>query len=45
VSFGMMGQLVPRMRQIVGIGDAPREGVIFGVEVEHPFLTFGEFVA
>ena len=43
--FGVVGQLGPRMRQVVGSGYCPMQEVILGVDVGHPIFSSGEFVA
>jgi len=43
--FGVLGWLGPRMRHIDRGGDAPWEAAILGVNVGHPIVTSGDFVA
>jgi len=43
--FGVVGRLGPRMRQVVGLAVAPWQGAILGVDVGHPIVTNGYFVA
>jgi len=43
--FGMVGQTGPWMRQVVGFGIGPRDGVVFGVNWGHSIVTSGEFAA
>ena len=43
--FGMVGWLGPRVRQVVGVGDCPMGMGNLGVNVGHPIVTDGEFVA
>ena len=41
--FDIIGQTVPGMRQVVGIG--PREGVLLGSNFGHAIVTIGDFTA
>jgi len=43
--FGVVRQLGPKMRQIVRFVIVPWQGTIFGVDVGHPIVTSGDFVA
>jgi len=46
MSFGLVGRLRPRLRQVVEIGDCPTEkGIFLGVDVGHSIVTNEEFVA
>jgi len=40
--FGMVGRMGPRMRQVVGFGIGPREGVSLGANVVRPIVTNGD---
>jgi len=37
--FGVISRLGPRMGQVVGVGDCPREGAILGVDMGRPLVT------
>jgi len=45
--FGMVGQIGPWMRQVVGFGDqiSSWEAVTLGVNVGHPIVTNEKFAA
>jgi len=43
--FGIIGWKGAGMRQIVGFGDGPREGVLLGASLGHAIVTNGDFAA
>jgi len=45
MQFGIVGQMDPRMRQVVGFGTGLWEEVIFGANLGYPIVTSGEFAA
>ena len=40
--FGVIG---PEMRQVMGLGIGPREGVLLGTNLGHAIVTNGDFTA
>ena len=43
--FGMVGRTGPEVRQVVGCGNRPREGVILGEDMGRPIVSNGDFAA
>ena len=43
--FGTIGRTGPGMRQVLGFGDGPQEGVLLGANLGHIILTIGDFTA
>jgi len=43
--FGVVGQLGIKIRQVIGTGDCPTARDNYGVDIGHPIVTNGDFVA
>jgi len=43
--FGIVGRLSPRMMKVDRGGDRPREWSILGVDMGHPIVSNGDFMA
>jgi len=43
--FGIVGQTFPGMRQVLGLGIPPREGVLLGANLGCAIVTNGYFTA
>jgi len=43
--FGIIGRMGLGMRQVVGFGIGPREGVLLGANLGHAIVTNGDFAA
>jgi len=41
--FGTVGRMGPGMRQVMGLGIFPREGVISGANMGHSIVNNGDF--
>jgi len=42
--FGIIGRTGPGMRQVVGFGISPWEGVLLGVNFGHAIVTNGDLI-
>ena len=44
MQFGVLGWMCPAMRQVIGFGIGPREGVILGANLGHSVVTNEDFM-